>query len=476
MARREATPTTLPLSELTAVSPLDGRYRRQTTELAPYVSEYGLIKLRIEIEARYLIALSDFGIARRLTTGERTLLASLGPSMTVEEASEVKRIEDETQHDVKAVERFIRGKAQKTSLDDVIEKVHFALTSEDVNNLAYRLMLQRATHTVALPALTTFVDALVDQAEQYKTTPMLARTHGQAAVPTTLGKEFIVFASRLNEQTLQLQKRKLKGKVTGAVGNFNAFYAAYPNKNWVKFSQDFVRSFGFAPNLVTTQINPYEDIIEYLQNYKRINGILLDFDQDMWRYISDYWLAQELRAGEVGSSTMPQKINPIFFENSEGNIGMANALLDYFATKLAVSRLQRDLSDSTVIRNLGVPLGYSLVAYRNAARAFSRVRPNEERIRLALHEDWAILGEGIQIILRASNIPPEVIEDAYALLASRIQGKHFEKSEWLSLIDDLPVGDELKERLKRLTPENYIGIAVRLTTAEIRKIRLSRKK
>lgn len=467
---RETT-TGLPLTELTAITPLDGRYRKQTSELAPHVSEFTLIKTRMEIEGKYLVALSDFGIIRPLLSEEKNQLNSFGANLSLEDAQRVKEIEDKNRHDVKAMEIVFRSKFEETSLEDLTEWVHFGLTSEDVNNLAYRLMLKRATDTVIVPALNKVIGSIVDSAEEYKSIPMLARTHGQAAIPTTLGKELVIFAYRLNKELRALEERKLSGKLTCADGNLSALTAAYPDKDWIKFSQQFVRSFGFEPNLITTQINTYEDVIAYLQNYQRINGVLLDFDQDMWRYISDYWLAQEVKPEERGSSTMPQKVNPIYFENSEGNEGIANALFEHLCRKLSVSRLQRDLSDSTVIRNIGTALGFSLVSYKNALEGFSRVFPNIEQISKDLGKDWTILAEPIQIILRR-----EGLNDAYNLLASKTRGKHMGQSEWQELIDKLPVADKIKQELRQFTPQNYIGLAIKLTERAIKEIRGLRNK
>lgn len=461
----------LPLIELTAISILDGRNRQDVVELAPYVSEYNLIRTRIEVEAAYLMALSDIGVVRPLTPRERKKFTSFGAKLSLADARRIKKIEDETQHDVTAMTRAFRTMLAGTSLENLVEKVHIGLTSEDVNNLAYRLILKRATHDVLIPTLNRVIDNLADQAEEYKDMPMLARTHGQAAVPTTVGKELVVFASRLNKEVRGLEKRPLTGKLTGVVGNLNALQAAYPHVDWISFSENFVRSFGFEPNLATTQINPYEDMIEFFQNYQRINGILTDFDQDMWRYISDGWFVQQVKAGEHGSSTMPQKVNPIRFENSEGNLGKANALFEYFVRKLPVSRLQRDLSDSTVIRDMGVPLGYSLLAYKNTLRGLSIVRPNKEYMAQVLNADWAILSEGAQIIMRGFGV-----DDPYSLMAGLTRGRHIGEEEWKELVEQLPVADDVKGELLKLTPFTYLGLAVELTKRAIKEIKDSRKK
>lgn len=460
----------LPLVELTAISILDGRNRRDVAEIAPFVSEYNIIRMRIEIEAKYLMALADARVIRSLTGKERDILNSFGQNMILADAQEVKKIEDETDHDVKAMERSFRARLERTTLEDLVEMIHFGLTSEDVNNLAYRLILKRVTDQVFVPTLDNLIDELLARADQYRSLVIIARTHGQKAVPTTFGKEFVVFAGRLNNEVRELAKRPLTGKLTGAVGNLNALQAAYSERDWLTFSENFVRSLGFEPNLNTTQINPYEDIIAYFQNYQRINGVLTDFDQDMWRYISDDWLVQQVEAGKVGSSTMAQKVNPIRFENSEGNLGKANALFEFFSRKLAVSRLQRDLSDSTVMRDVGVPLGYSLLAYKNTIRGFSRVSPNAEKLDQDLNSDWSILAEAAQTLMRKFGV-----KDPYSIMAELTRGRHIGEFEWKGLINQLPISEEQKDALRGLTPKTYIGLAVEITERTIGEIKASRK-
>lgn len=459
------------LPELTTISSLDGRYNAKVKDLAPIVSEYGLIKNRIEIETKYLIALSVAGVARKFTEEEIKQLNELTNDESIDgDIQKVKEIEKETRHDVKAVERMLREKLATTSLGDQLEMIHFGLTSEDINNLAYRLQLQRATNKIITPALEELIDGLIEKAEKLKSVPMLARTHGQAAVPTTVGKELAVFASRLNKQLRKLQTIKLTGKLTGAVGNFNALQYASPEIDWIKFSEDFVSSFDLEPNLNTTQINPTEDILEMLQIFQRINGVIIDFDQDMWRYISDQWFVQIPKKGEVGSSTMPQKINPIDFENSEGRLGIANSMVDYFVRKLPISRLQRDLSDSTVMRELGMILGNSLIAYKSTLTGLSRIKPNIEKIMSALNSDWSILAEGVQTILRKTDL-----HDPYSLIASLTKGESVNPKIWDEWVSELPVDENIKTQLITLTPEKYIGLAVKLTDRAIDEIRSSRK-
>ncbi|MBP9718855.1 MAG: adenylosuccinate lyase [Candidatus Levybacteria bacterium] len=460
----------LPLTELTTTNPLDGRYREKTLDLVPFVSEYALIKTRMEVEALYLIALSEGRIIRKITKEEEHVLKNFGPSLSLEDCESVKTIERETRHDVKAMERAFRHMLKGTTLEDLTEWIHFGLTSEDVNNLSYRLMIKRATRIVLTPTLNTIITTLTDWAEKYASLPMLARTHGQAAVPTTVGKELMVFANRLQKQTTELSGKKLDGKLSGAVGNFNAVVFTYPDVNWIEFSENFIRSLELEPNLLTTQINTYEDIASYLQNYQRINSILLDFNQDMWRYISDEWFVQTAKKGEVGSSTMPQKVNPIDFENSEGNLGMANTIAEYMARKLPISRLQRDLSDSTVMRNIGVIFGYSMVGYKSILTGLSRISVNEEKITKDLQKDWTILSEGVQTLLRSNGV-----SDPYSLIATLTRGKHISQNEWKTWVNGLAISDDGKKRLQTLSPQTYIGLATQLTKSGIENIRKTQK-
>jgi adenylosuccinate lyase len=465
-------PAPLPLTELSAITTLDGRYRRDVAELSPYVSEFSIIRTRVEIEAKYLTALSDVGVVRPLTQEEREKLNSFGGKISLEDAGKIKKIEDETDHDVKAMEKSFRTMLSGTSLEDLIEKIHIGLTSEDINNLTYRLILKRSCEDVLLPNLDQTTDKLVEWAEKYKETPMLARTHGQAAVPTTLGHEFAVFANRLNKEVRILDGRILEGKLNGAVGSFNALKDSYPNIDWISFAKKFITSFGLKPNLITTQIAPYEDMIKDFQTFIRINNILMDFDQDVWRYISDHWFAQEAKKETTGSSTMPQKINPIKFENSEGNLGKANALFGFFSEKLSKSRLQRDLSDSTVIREMGAPLGWSLLAYKNTQKGLERIWPNLPLIANALNEDWSILSEAAQTRMRTYGI-----EDPYTIMKNLTRsGEKIDKNKWLEIVESLPMTNEQKADLKELTPQKYIGLAITITENTISEIKSSWKK
>jgi len=456
------------VSTLTAISPLDGRYSHITQDLNDHVSEYALIKTRVEIEIKYLQALSRAKIIRAFSKKENDLLLSFLSTYDSAMAEKVKDLEKVTRHDVKAVERSIREVLKSTTLEDVTEMIHFGLTSEDINNLAYRLMLHRATHLVMMPCLQDVLQWLTTNAKIHRALPMLARTHGQPAVLTTLGKELAVFASRLNNQLVQLQQKQLTGKLNGAVGNFNAVQFSHPHVDWISFSKRFVSSVGLRPNLITTQINSYDDICEYFQVYQRINSILIGLDQDIWRYISDGWFSQEAKKGEVGSSTMPQKVNPIHFENSEGNLGMANAISEFLCRKLMISRLQRDLSDSTTIRNIGTVLGYCLVGYKSILNGFSRIKPNEEKIHEDLNCEWSILTEGVQTLLRKRGV-----KDAYELVKSLSRGKEVGPKEWKKWVAKLPIDKGLKKKLRDLTPETYLGKAAELTAMAVAEIRKS---
>jgi adenylosuccinate lyase len=458
----------LPFSELTAISPLDGRYRSRIEELGSFVSEYALIKFRMEIEIKYLLALSEAGVTRTFTDEEKNILHKFLDEINFETIQKVKATEIETRHDVKAMERTFRSMITGTSLEDQVEMIHMGLTSEDVNNIAYRLMLKRGTEVV-LEILKKLIYELVESAKQNKDIPMLARTHGQPAVPTTVGKELATFAVRINRQVKKLEEQKLTGKLNGAVGNFNALQYVYPDIDWPTFSEKFITSFDLAPNLITTQINQYDDVVEFLQIIHRINGILIGFDQDMWRYISDEWFVQTPKKGEVGSSTMPQKVNPIDFENSEGNLVIANGLIESISRKLIISRLQRDLSDSTTIRNYGTILGYSLVGYKSILTGLSRVNPNVEKITEALNNDWAILGEGVQTLLRKTGT-----NDPYSLISSLTRGEKVDSTQWKKWVTDLPIVDDVKNVIFDLSPEKYIGLAVQLTEKAIKEIEDSR--
>lgn len=459
----------LSIEELTAINPLDGRYRSKILPLSTFVSEYALIKTRFEIEIKYLIALSKVRVVRPLSPVEQKQLLKIS-DISLETARKVKELEITTRHDVKAMERVFRELVKKTSFEDIIEMIHIGITSEDVNNLSYRLMLKRASETILIPKLQQLLNDIVDKAKDYKKLPMLARTHGQPAIPTTLGKELAVFVSRLFKEITRLKNAKLTGKFSGAVGNFNALQLTYPHIDWVSFSENFVLSLDFEPNVATTQINTYEDIIAYFQIFQRINNILIDFNQDIWRYISDSWFVQVAKKGEIGSSTMPHKVNPIDFENSEGNLGLANSLIDHLTRKLPVSRLQRDLSDSTTIRNIGTILGYSFLSYLSTEHGLSRIQPNEKKIKEELVNNYAILGEAAQTVLRKAKI-----SDPYSLLADLTKGEYISEKKWIEWIEKLSIPTQEKEKLKTLTPETYIGLSVTLCEKIVDEIQSAQK-
>ena len=438
---------------LTAISPIDGRYRYQTEQLSNYFSEFAVIRYRIQIEIEYLIALSKIGVVRKLNAREIKLLESFINKFDLREAKKVKEIEKITKHEKKALEYYLRDLLIATSLKDVSEFIHFGLTSDDVTNIIQRIALRDALVNLLLPTVENLNFDILSNAKTYKTLPMLARTHGQGAVPTTLGKEFLVFNSRLKREIEILRQTKFLAKLNGAIGNYNALNFTYPKINWQKFSKEFIKNFGLDVNPTTTQIPSYEDIIFFFQTIQRINGILLDFNQDMWRYVSDGWFTQENIREKVGSSTMPQKINPINFEQSEGNIIIANSLINAFANKLPVSRLQRDLSDSTVSRNFGVALAHSFIAYKLAKKGLSRIKANEQKIKHDLNSDWSILSEAVQIYLKKNGI-----KNGYEILKDLTRGQKMNKEMFTEMINKLPLNIKQKEELEKLTPENYLGI------------------
>lgn len=446
------------MSKLLSISPLTGRYREKIQELEEYASEYALIKNRVEIEIKYLISLSKTGVVRKFTTKETELLTKTYQKFNIQEAEEIKKIEEEIRHDLKAVETYLGKIFKKTSLKDVTEFIHLGLTSYDINDIASRIMLRSASENVIIPVLKKLNKILFSNSQENKNMPMLGRTHGQPAVSTTFGKEIAVFAQRLSSELKKLKKLQFTGKLNGAVGNYNALHFAYPKIDWISFSKKFASSFNLTPNLVTTQVDPYEDVIEYLQTIQRINGILLDLDQDFWRYISDGWLILSSEKGQVGSSTMPQKINPIDFENSEGNLELANGLIEVMTRRLAVSRLQRDLSNSTIIRNIGTVLGYSLVAYKGTLAGVSKIKVNKKKMLEDLNSDWSILAEAMQTILRT-----EKVESSYLKVLELTKGKKMNKEDWINLVQSLKISELNKQKLLKLTPETYLGLASKLS-------------
>jgi len=405
-----------------------------------------------------LLVLSKTGLTRSLTDSETARIESIIPGFSTADAESILEYERITRHDVKAVEYFIQSKLQNTSLEDLIPWIHFGLTSEDINSIGQAIALKESRHKVILPAFNSLISNLSDLALQYKSVPMLARTHGQFAVPTTLGKEIAVYIARLKKTRDDIAAHRFEAKLTGAVGNFNALQAASPQVDWLSFSQSFVSSFDLEPNLLTTQILPYDNWIRYFDSLRLTNSILIDFTQDIWRYISDGYLKQAVVIGEVGSSTMPQKVNPIDFENAEGNLGIANALFTHYAQKLTVSRLQRDLSDSTVRRTFGVALGHSLLAWSNLQRGLKRIAPDEEKLKEELNAHWEVVSEGAQTILRTAGKP-----DAYESLKEQTRGLVLTETDYRLWCDAIDVDHDTRQKLKKLSPETYIGLAVELT-------------
>jgi len=467
----------MPFEPLTAISPVDGRYQSVASPLAEYFSEFALIRARIFVECEYLIALSKMpklGM-RKLSDKEAALLRKI-ERVSIADARVVKKIEKEghdgvlaTNHDVKAVEYFIKGKLNNSSLKDVSEWIHFALTSEDVNSVAYALCVRDFFEQKFLGGpMWDIARGLEMLAKAHASTPMLARTHGQSASPTTFGKEMNVFLQRLHRQVGALKTSSILVKWGGATGNWNAHAVAAPEVDWIAFARKFVESLNaegkgkkhyirLELNEFTTQIEPHDTYAEFFDSMRRINTILIDLSQDMWRYISDGWVAQKPRKGEVGSSTMPHKINPIDFENAEGNLGVANALFEHFSRKLPVSRLQRDLSDSTVERSFGVAFAHSFIAYKSLVKALGNITVNTAAMLEALQEHPEVLAEAIQTALRREGIPVP-----YEQLKELTRGRKVSLEDFARFIDGLDIDAKLKKRLKSLRPENYIGLAVRI--------------
>jgi adenylosuccinate lyase len=443
---------------LNLLSPLDGRYREFTAPLTEFFSEFAFLRDRVRVELDFLSALSKTGLIRSLTASELATLESMKSSFSSGDAESILEYERKTRHDIKAIEYFIQSKLQNTSLQDLIPWIHFGLTSEDTNSIAQAIALNESRTKVILPAFDSLVSALCDLAIDNRATPMLARTHGQNAVPTTLGKEFAVYVARLDKVYRQIYGYSFEAKLTGAVGNYNALQAAASQVDWLDFSEEFIANFELSANLITTQILPYDNWIQYFDLIRLTNSILIDFAQDVWRYISDGYLLQAVVAGEVGSSTMPQKVNPIDFENAEGNLGIANSLFTHYAQKLTVSRLQRDLSDSTVRRTFGTALGHTLIAWKNLERGLIRVAPDEEKLKADLNAHWEVISEGAQTILRAAGKP-----DAYESLKEKTRGRVLTEADYKLWCDSIDVDDETRVRLKRLSPETYIGLAIELT-------------
>lgn len=449
------------LSGLTAVSPVDGRYGSKTAILRDIFSEFGLIKFRVQVEVRWLQKLAQTdGIAEvpAFSAAANAHLDAIVENFCEADAQRVKDIEATTNHDVKAVEYFLKEKvAGIAELEAVSEFIHFACTSEDINNLSHALMLGTAKTDVILPYCNRIVDAIKEKAIEYKTMPMMSRTHGQPASPTTLGKEFANVVARLQRQVKQIEATEVLGKTNGAVGNYNAHLSAYPELDWQGFAEEFVTSLGVTFNPYTTQIEPHDYIAELFDAIARFNTILLDFDRDIWGYICLGHFKQKTIAGEIGSSTMPHKVNPIDFENSEGNLGLANAIFDHLAAKLPVSRWQRDLTDSTVLRNLGVAIGYSVIAYESSLKGISKLEANEANMLKDLDSNWEVLAEPIQTVMRRY-----AIEKPYEKLKELTRGKRVDGPGMSEFIDTLELPEAVKAELKAMTPASYIGQAINL--------------
>jgi adenylosuccinate lyase len=443
-----------------AISPIDGRYHSKTEALAEHFSEWGLIRARVTIEVRWLQHLShedSISDLRAFTEEEHAFLNNIVAQFSDADGESIKAIERTTNHDVKAVEYFIKGAIAETSLSDLSEFVHFGCTSEDINNLSYAIMLRDALHKVWLNQAQEFVDQVASLALSLRDVSILAHTHGQPATPTTMGKELAVFVYRWQRQLKQLEKQEILGKFNGAIGAYNAHFAAYPAADWQAISRRFIESFGLTWNPLTTQIESHDWLAEVFHNLMRFNNILLDYSRDMWAYISMGYFKQRSIKGEIGSSTMPHKVNPIDFENAEANLGLSNALLDHLANKLAVSRLQRDLSDSSALRNIGVGFAHSLIALQSAIKGTSKVDINPQAIDRDLDHAWEVLAEPIQTVLRKAAYP-----HPYEKLKELTRGVAITQEEIQVFVDSLPISDEDKTRLREMTPASYIGLASEL--------------
>jgi len=445
------------LNPLTAISPIDGRYHAKTKKLAGYFSEFGLIRYRVQIEIEYFIALSqtDIPIFKNFPVNKLADLRAIYLNFTEEDANWIKNSEKITNHDVKAVEYFLKDKMKSLGLASFLEFIHFGLTSQDINNTAIPLSLKEGIQKIYLPQIHDLIAILNRYKQEWKEIPMLAKTHGQAATPTRLGKEIQVFSERIENQLKQLEQIPYSAKFGGATGNFNAHFVAFPEIDWVLFSNNFVNTtLGLSRSQTTTQIEHYDNLAALFDCLKRINTIILDLNRDMWTYISMDYFKQKLKDGEIGSSAMPHKVNPIDFENSEGNIGIANAVFEHLSSKLPVSRLQRDLSDSTVLRNIGVPLGHTLIALESCINGLNKLVINEVKIAEDLENNWAVVAEAIQTILRR-----EGFEKPYeALKELTRKNEKISKESVRAFIDSLPLEEKLKNELKLISPHNYLGI------------------
>lgn len=447
------------LSELNAISPIDGRYRNKTAPLAAYFSEEALIKYRVLVEIEYFISLCELPLPQLAGVDKSTFgpLRELYKNFSSEDALQIKEIEKTTNHDVKAVEYFIKAGFEKLGLDAYKEFIHFGLTSQDINNTAIPLSTKEAFENVYLPSLISVIAKLKELSVEWKDIPMLARTHGQPASPTRLGKEIHVFVERLEEQMRQLFNVPFAAKFGGATGNFNAHFVAYPQTDWRKFGNDFVEgTLGLKHSFPTTQIEHYDHFAAFFDALKRINTILIDLDRDIWTYVSMDYFKQKIKAGEIGSSAMPHKVNPIDFENSEGNLGIANAIFEHLSAKLPISRLQRDLTDSTVLRNVGVPIGHTIIAFEATLKGLNKLLLNEDKFHEDLEKNWAVVAEAIQTILRREAYP-----NPYEALKDLTRTNTvINKESMHAFISNLNVSDNVKAELLKITPANYLGIHV----------------
>lgn len=445
------------LTELNAISPIDGRYRSKTISLSPYFSEEALIKYRVLVEVEYFIALREADLPQlaKIDKSIYDSLRAIYKNFSTEDALWIKETEKTTNHDVKAVEYFIKSKFDGLGLQEYKEFIHFGLTSQDINNTAIPLSTKEAFENVYLPGLVSVIAKLKELAMEWKDIPMLARTHGQPASPTRLGKEILVFVERLEEQMRLLFNVPFAAKFGGATGNYNAHKVAYPNTDWRKFGSDFVEnSLGLHHSFPTTQIEHYDHFAAFFDALKRINTILIDLDRDIWTYVSMDYFKQKIKAGEIGSSAMPHKVNPIDFENSEGNLGIANAIFEHLSAKLPLSRLQRDLTDSTVLRNIGVPMGHTLIAFEATLKGLNKLLLNEEKFAEDLEKNWAVVAEAIQTILRREGYP-----NPYEALKDLTRTNTVINKEAIhNFIGTLNVSEEVRTELMQITPSNYLGI------------------
>lgn len=444
------------MESLNAITPIDGRYRRQVEELSSYFSEAALIRYRVKVEVEYFIALCQLPLPQLKDTDPDSFEAmrNIYRNFSTEDAKEVKEIEKTTNHDVKAVEYFLKRHFEALGLDKHKEFIHFGLTSQDINNTSVPLSLKDCHTNSLLPKLQEVLAIIDDKAEQWKKIPMLAHTHGQPASPTLLGKEMKVFAYRLQEQLKYFENIPFAAKFGGATGNFNAHNIAFPQYNWVEFANKFCSSLGLKRSLFTTQIENYDNLAAYFDNLRRLNIILIDFCRDMWQYISMEYFKQKIKEGEVGSSAMPHKVNPIDFENAEGNLGMANAVLTHLSMKMPISRLQRDLTDSTVSRNIGVPIAHTLIALNSIIKGMNKIILNNAALEQDLENNWAVVAEALQTILRSLDYP-----NPYETLKALTRTNSKITKETISqFIDTLNVDEQTKQRMKAITPSNYVGI------------------